>query len=99
MQKIKYITNKDLLRELALSKSSYCSYISDEYRAYDVIVNDLVSITDTVIREAQEKRAAGQMLQERQRQKEAGIKNHCLAVTPVDAASIPVDSLVFRVMT
>lgn len=44
--KPKYMTNKDLLREIHNSKLSYCVYEAPEYGRYDVIVNSLTEVTE-----------------------------------------------------
>jgi len=36
--KTKFITNKELLREIHISKASYCYFEDDRYIDYDVIV-------------------------------------------------------------
>ena len=38
---VNYLNNKDLLREIHLSKNSYCSYSKPEYHQYDFIVDYL----------------------------------------------------------
>ena len=49
MQKQKYITNKDLLREIHNSKITYCYYEKPEYAAYDAIVMSVDDITPELI--------------------------------------------------
>jgi hypothetical protein len=56
MQKTKYITNKDLLREIHASKITFNYYESKEFQNYDVIVTDLNDITPEVIEKAIHKR-------------------------------------------
>lgn len=43
---VKYLTNKELLGEIAECKKSYCSFVDEEYSRYDAIVNDLSEVTD-----------------------------------------------------
>ena len=38
MQKIKYITNKELLTEIQKSKTTYCHFLSNDYVNYDTVV-------------------------------------------------------------
>ena len=38
MQKIKYITNKELLAEIQKSKTTYCHFLTDDYINYDTVV-------------------------------------------------------------
>jgi len=96
--KIKYLTNKDLLREIHLSKNTYCSYTSAEYCDYDLIVSSLEKINIRTIAEAKRNRAA-------KLSKEAHIKLQQLdkkAVakdSEIDYKKIPKQDVVFRVMT
>lgn len=55
--KIKYLTNKDLLREIHLSKNTYCSFIKPEYHEYDLIVPNLEKINIRTVAEAKRNRA------------------------------------------
>lgn len=52
MTKPKYITNKDLLREIHASKKTFCYFEAPEFGDYDVIVSDLDDITQEVIDKA-----------------------------------------------
>jgi hypothetical protein len=56
MQKPKYITNKDLLREIHASKATFNYYEQPQYIDYDVIGTDLTNIPDEVIEKAIHKR-------------------------------------------
>ena len=56
--KIKYLTNKDLLREIHLSKNTYCSYLAPEYSEYDLIVPNVSKINIRTIAEAKRNRAS-----------------------------------------
>ncbi len=46
MEKIKYITNKELLSEIHKSKVSYSFFEKDEYSKFHIIVTDLKNITE-----------------------------------------------------
>lgn len=52
-----YINNKDLLKEIHLSKASYSSYLTAEDHQYDVIINDIADLNEENIQIAREKRA------------------------------------------
>jgi hypothetical protein len=78
-----YLTNKEILRAIHESKMTFCSYVDPVYRAYDHIVDDVSKITPKLIEEVRAKKA-----------KPRGKKEE-----HVDPLSIPVDTLVFRVMT
>lgn len=83
MQKIKYITNRDLLAEIKLCKAAFCHFSLPEYATYDAIVTDIVLITPELVLET------------------INIKANRLSskTIPVDPATIPPCSIVFRVMT
>lgn len=83
---MKYLNNKDLLKEIALSKNSYCSFADDSSKDYDVIIPSLDRINRLTISQARKTRA--------ERTKIA----QGLSEVP-DHKTIPVTDLVFRVMT
>jgi hypothetical protein len=83
MQKIKYITNRDLLAEIKVCKATYCTFLSPQYAVYDVIVTGLASITPELLAETINMKA--------------GKLSTKMAV--VDPASIVPANVVFRVMT
>ena len=88
-----YLNNKDILKEIHSSKSTYCSFVEPEYHRYDLIIDkpDSDTITSLTfagkpaqIKAAKEVRAARLSL-------ETGEK--------VDPKTIKKEDLVFRVMT
>jgi hypothetical protein len=96
--KIKYLTNKDLLKEIHLSKNTYCSFIDPEYHNYDLIVTDLSKINIRTIAEAKRAKAVklGKQLHEQAllTDKKAMQKNF-----EVDYKKVSKQDVVFRVMT
>jgi hypothetical protein len=96
--KIKYLTNKDLLREIHLSKNTYCSYLQPEYSDYDLIVTSLEKLNVRTIAEAKRNRAAllGKKAhaQAQLTEKKAMAKDY-----EIDYKKIKKQDLVFRVMT
>jgi hypothetical protein len=82
MQKIKYITNKELLAEITKCKASFCSFTSAEYAIHDVIVDDPDKITPELLIEVIAQKAA----------------KLSSKATPVAPDSIDPASIVFRVM-
>lgn len=48
----KYLNNADLLREIHISKMSYCWLLDPEYSMYDYIVFDVSEITDELLEKA-----------------------------------------------
>jgi hypothetical protein len=90
---VNYLNNKDILKEIHDSKTSYCSFTRGEYNRYDLIIDtptdslekSLAQITKTAnIKQAKENRAARLSV-------ETG--------KPVEPKDIPNTDLVFRVMT
>ena len=91
---VNYLNNKDILKEIHLSKNSYCSFTSPEIHQYDIIIdyNDNKCLEDNLefacrpetIAKAKESRAA---------RLSSEIKEK------IDPESIPITDLVFRVMT
>ena len=49
MQKIKYISNRELLAEIQRSKATFCHFTSPDYAQYDVIVESIDHLTPEVI--------------------------------------------------
>ena len=42
MARTNYLNNKDILKEIHKSKSSYCFFTKPEYHAYDMIIHDSI---------------------------------------------------------
>ena len=92
---VNYLNNKDILKEIHESKTTYCSFKEPSYHRYDFIVDMPQESIETsleyaikpeTIQQARETRATRLSL-------EAGVKDS------VDPLSIPITDLVFRVMT
>lgn len=97
--KIKYLTNKDLLKEIHLSKNTYCSYIQPEYGDYDLIVPTLEKINVRTIAEAKRNRATRQSKQAHEAAVIAGGKKLPAKEFEIDYKKISKTDVVFRVMT
>jgi hypothetical protein len=97
--KIKYLTNKDLLREIHLSKNTYCFYTSKDYADYDLIVPSVDKINIRTIAEAKRNRAAKLGKQAHEAAVIAGGKKLPAKGFEVDYKKIPKTDLVFRIMT
>ena len=97
--KIKYLTNKDLLKEIHLSKNTYCSFTKPEYSDYDLIVTSLDKLNIRTIAEAKRNRATKLS----KRAYEEAQKTSTKKVSPrdydIDYKKIDKHDLVFRVMT
>jgi len=97
--KIKYLTNKDLLKEIHLSKNTYCSYTKPEYGFYDLIVPSLAKINIRTIAEAKRNCAARLSKQAHEAAVIAGGKKLPAKEFEVDYKKIRKEDLIFRVMT
>ena len=96
--KIKYLTNKDLLREIHLSKNTYCSFTAAEYHEYDLIVPNLEKINVRTIAEAKRNRATrlGKLAYQ---QAQLTDKKVSAKDFEIDYKKISKQDVVFRVMT
>ena len=97
--KIKYLTNKDLLREIHLSKNTYCSFTLPEYSEYDLIVVNLAKINVRTVAEAKRNRAVKMAKQAHEAAVIAGGKKISIKEFEVDYRKVQKQDLVFRVMT
>jgi len=96
--KIKYLTNKDLLKEIHLSKNTYCSFTAAEYCDYDLIVANLEKINVRTIAEAKRNRAT-RMGKEAHIKAQLLDKKASLKDFEIDYKKISKQDVVFRVMT
>lgn len=99
MAKVNYLNNKDILAEIQKSKASYSSFVDEKYQVYDEVVQDIEDITPELILATKEKRAKKMMAEDRQRQKDEGLRNSQISVEEIDPESIETSELVWRVMT
>ena len=97
--KIKYLTNKDLLREIHLSKNTYCSFTKPEYHEYDLIVPSLEKINIRTIAEAKRNRAARLSKEAHEAAVLAGGKKLPAKDFEIDYKKMLKQDLIFRVMT
>jgi hypothetical protein len=96
--KIKYLTNKDLLKEIHLSKNTFCSFIKPEYSDYDLIVPNLEKLNIRTVAEAKRNRAA-KMSKAAYQAAQAIDKKTTAKEHEIDYKKIAKQDLVFRVMT
>jgi len=99
MQKIKYLTNKDLLAEIHRSKNTFCSYVDPEYHQYDVILPSLEKINIRTIAEAKRSRAARLSKQAHEAAVEAAGKKIPAKQFEIDYRKMEKTDLIFRIMT
>lgn len=89
---INYLNNKDILKEIHLSKNSYCSYIALEYADYDYILDNLSENLETNL----EKLKTEEILQQARETRASRLSTDDNIIDP---RSIPNSDLVFRIMT
>jgi hypothetical protein len=82
--KVKYLNNRDLLKEIHLSKNTFCSYLSEADSNYDLILENLGQVDDDAISRARKTRCS--KIERETKEK-------------IDPLSIAETDLVFRVMT
>jgi hypothetical protein len=97
--KVNYLTNKELLSEIHKSKNSFSYFVDPKYSSYDCIIGSLDEINLALIQTVRESKAKKMMQADKLGQKELGLKNHQIKVEEVDPLSIPVQDIVWRVMT
>ena len=97
--KIKYLTNKDLLREIHLSKNTYCSFTDPAYEEYDLIVTTLDKLNIRTIAEAKRNRASKMAKAAHEAAVTAAGKKMPAKEFEVDYRKVQKQDLVFRVMT
>jgi hypothetical protein len=97
--KVKYLTNKELLKEIHLSKNTYCSYTKPEYHQYDIILASLEKINIRTIAEAKRNRAARLSKEAHEAAVIAGGKKLSAKEFDIDYKKIDKQDLVLRIMT
>jgi hypothetical protein len=97
--KVKYLTNKDLLREIHLSKNTFCSFVKPEYSEYDLILTNLDKINIRSIAEAKRARAAKLSKQAHEAAMAATGKKTPAKEFEVDYKKVAKTDVVFRIMT
>ena len=98
MRRVNYLNNKDILKEIHKSKLTYCSFIDDSVKSYDMIVTGVTGITKKAVTEARKLRA--ERLAKEQQEAELLLGNkRKLDEFLLPHTKIPVTDVVFRVMT
>jgi hypothetical protein len=97
--KIKYLTNKDLLKEIHRSKNTYCSFTAPEHSDYDLIVPTLEKVNIRTIAEAKRNRASRLAKQAHEAAVLASGKKMPAKEFEIDYKKIDKKDVVFRVMT
>lgn len=97
--KIKYLTNKDLLKEIHLSKNTYCSFTDSKFSEYDLIISNLEKINIRTIAEAKRNRAAKLSKEAYEAAVAAQGKKVNSKDFEIDYKKMAKQDLVFRIMT
>jgi len=95
--KINYLNNRDMLREIHRSKITYSAYTNKEDQDYDLIVKNFDDLDEKIVQARQNR--ANRMAAEAQEQLLKNGKKTKLEEHQVDPESLPVETLVFRLMT
>jgi hypothetical protein len=101
-----YLTNKDLLKEIHNSKMSYCYCLDEKYYYFDLILDDVNEINEENIQLAKENHATRLTKQAHEAEVKRWERGELQRKTKprtadftVDPDSIPLENIVFRVMT
>ena len=97
--KIKYLTNKDLLKEIHRSKNTYCSFLDKSYANYDLIVSSLEKLNVRTIAEAKRNRASRLSKEAHEAAMIAGGKKIPAKEFEIDYKKMQKVDLVFRIMS
>lgn len=97
--KVKYLTNKDLLKEIHRSKNTYCTFSDPAFSDYDLILSSLEKINIRTIAEAKRARATRLSKLAHEAAVLAGGKKLPAKEFEIDYKTIKKDDVVFRIMT
>tara|TARA_B100000424_G_scaffold258027_1_gene239524 strand:- start:45 stop:878 length:834 start_codon:yes stop_codon:yes gene_type:complete len=98
MKRINYLNNKDILKEIHKSKSTFCSYVDPEYHQFDIILPSLEKINVRTIAEAKRNKAKRLQHADFDARKARGEKIK-LAQCEIDYRKIEKTDLIFRIMS
>jgi hypothetical protein len=99
MKRVKYLNNRDLLKEIHKSKNSFSSFTDDAYSTYDIILSGLDKVNRLTVAQAKRNRADRIGKQAYEQARESGDKKTKLAEVTPDWKKIEKTDLIFRVMT
>jgi hypothetical protein len=98
MKRVNYLNNKDILKEIHKSKSTFCSYVDPTYAQYDIILPSIDKINIRTVAEAKRNKAKRLQVTAFDAAKLAG-KKVKQAEFEVDYKKITKEELIFRIMT
>jgi hypothetical protein len=93
---VNYLNNKDILKEIHLSKNTYCVYESPNYHQYDIIID--VDDNSSLERNL-EHALRPEVIQHAKEQRAYRLSQENATKEKIDPESISTNDLVFRVMT
>ena len=93
-----YLNNKDILKEIAKSKNTFCSYLEEFDAEYDIILPELKKLNKTNIMNGRRARAERLAKKAHEVEVKKGIKAK-LADFAVNVRDVPATDVVFRVTT
>jgi hypothetical protein len=96
--KANYLNNKDILKEIHKSKTTYCTYTKPEFADYDIILTDVKQINKKNILQARRNRAERLAKLAHESATADGTKRK-LDEFEIKYTKIPETEVVFRVMT
>ena len=97
--KSNYLNNKDILKEIHKSKSTYCAFLQPVDADYDMILQDISGITPQIILEARQLRSERLSKLAHEAAVLAAGEKRRLDDFVIDVATIVDTDVVFRVMT
>jgi hypothetical protein len=97
--KSNYLNNKDILKEIHKSKSTYCVFLQPVDADYDMILQDISGITPATILEARQSRSERLAKLAHEAAVLASGEKRRLDEFEIDVATIADTDVVFRVMT
>jgi|TARA_B110000090_G_scaffold99751_1_gene112253 hypothetical protein len=97
-RKVNYLNNKDILKEIHKSKSTFCSFVDSDYNQFDIILLDLDKINIRTIADAKRNKAKRLQHIDFEARKLKGEKVK-LAECEIDYRKMVKEDLIFRIMT
>jgi hypothetical protein len=97
--KVNYLNNRDILKEIHLSKNTYCTFLAPEHSEYDIILPNLSKVNIRTIADAKRARAIRMGKQAHELAVLTGGKKLPAKEFEVDYKTIKKTDVVFRIMT
>lgn len=93
---VNYLNNRDILKEIHLSKNTYCTFLDPRYHQYDIIIDylDNKNLEDNL-----EYATRPEVIQRAKEQRAARLNTEEDRISKIDPVDIPDTDLIFRVMT